>query len=84
MKLRISVTGGGCSGFQYNFSLDDQTHDDDVLIEQDGVAVVLDETSVPFVSGAVLNFKTDLMGAYFTMENPNATSTCGCGTSFSV
>lgn len=84
LKLRISVTGGGCSGFQYNFSLDDQMGDDDVVIEQGGVAVVLDETSVPFVNGATLNFKTDMMGAYFTMENPNATSTCGCGTSFSV
>ena len=84
MKLRISVTGGGCSGFQYNFSLDDKMGDDDVVIEQGGVAVVLDETSVPFVNGATLNFKTDLMGAYFTMDNPNATSTCGCGTSFSV
>jgi iron-sulfur cluster insertion protein len=84
MKLRVSVTGGGCSGFQYNFSLDDKVNGDDVLVEKDGVSVVMDETSVPFVSGATLNFKSDLMGAYFAMENPNATSTCGCGTSFSV
>lgn len=84
MKLRISVTGGGCSGFQYNFSLDDKVNDDDVLFERDGIAVVMDETSIPFVGGATLNFTADLMGAYFTVDNPNATSTCGCGTSFSV
>jgi len=84
MKLRIGVTGGGCSGFQYNFSLDDKVDDDDVLFERDGINVVVDETSIPFVSGATIDFKTDLMGAYFTMENPNASSTCGCGTSFSV
>lgn len=84
MKLRIGITGGGCSGFQYNFSLDDKVNNDDVLYERGGVNVVVDETSIPFVSGATINFKTDLMGAYFTMENPNANSTCGCGSSFSV
>jgi len=84
LKLRISVTGGGCSGFQYNFSLDDKVGDDDVLFEREGINVVVDETSVPFVGGATIDFNTDLMGAYFTMNNPNASSTCGCGTSFSV
>ncbi|OEJ65997.1 iron-sulfur cluster insertion protein ErpA [Magnetovibrio blakemorei] len=84
MKLRIGVTGGGCSGFQYNFSLDATVNDDDLVFERDGVNVVVDEVSVPFVNGAVLDFKADLMGQYFTVENPNATSTCGCGTSFSV
>ncbi|MEG3617889.1 iron-sulfur cluster insertion protein ErpA [Magnetovibrio sp. PR-2] len=84
MKLRIGITGGGCSGFQYNFSLDDKVNDDDVLFERDGIAVVVDETSIPFVSGTVLDFKNDLMGNYFTMDNPNASSTCGCGSSFSV
>jgi len=84
MKLRIGITGGGCSGFQYNFSLDDKVNDDDVLFERDGIKVVVDETSIPFVGGATIDFKTDLMGAYFVMENPNASSTCGCGTSFSV
>lgn len=84
LKLRIGITGGGCSGFQYNFSLDDKVGDDDVLFERDGINVVVDETSIPFVSGAVIDFKTDLMGAYFVMENPNASSTCGCGSSFSV
>ncbi|MBL4613795.1 MAG: iron-sulfur cluster insertion protein ErpA [Magnetovibrio sp.] len=84
LKLRIGITGGGCSGFQYNFSLDDTVNDDDVLFEREGINVVVDETSIPFVSGAILDFNTDLMGAYFTMQNPNASSTCGCGTSFSV
>lgn len=84
LKLRISITGGGCSGFQYNFSLDDTVNDDDVLYERDGINVVVDETSIPFINGTLLDFKTDLMGNYFTMENPNATSTCGCGSSFSV
>ena len=84
MKLRIGITGGGCSGFQYNFSLDDAINDDDVTFEKDGINVVVDETSLPFVSGAVLDFKSDLMGAYFTVDNPNASSTCGCGSSFSV
>ena len=84
LKLRIGITGGGCSGFQYNFSLDDKTADDDVVFEENGVQVLVDETSLPFVSGAVLNFNTDMMGAYFVMDNPNADSTCGCGSSFSV
>lgn len=84
LKLRIGVTGGGCSGFQYNFSLDDKTAGDDLVFEEDGVQVLVDETSLPFVDGAVLNFKTDMMGAYFSMDNPNADSTCGCGSSFSV
>lgn len=84
LMLRIGITGGGCSGFQYNFSLDDKKGDDDVIFTKGGVNVVVDETSIPFVSGATIDFKTDLMGAYFTMENPNASSTCGCGSSFSV
>ncbi|MBF0250221.1 MAG: iron-sulfur cluster insertion protein ErpA [Alphaproteobacteria bacterium] len=84
LKLRIGITGGGCSGFQYNFSLDDKVGDDDLVFSEGGVGVVVDETSLPFVAGAVLNFKADMMGAYFTMDNPNASSTCGCGSSFSV
>ena len=84
LMLRIGITGGGCSGFQYNFSLDDKIGDDDVVFSKNGINVVVDETSIPFVSGATLDFKNDLMGNYFTMDNPNASSTCGCGTSFSV
>ncbi len=84
MMLRIGITGGGCSGFQYNFSLDSEIHDDDRIFEEGGIKVVTDETSIPFVAGATLDFKTDLMGAYFSVDNPNADSTCGCGSSFSV
>jgi len=84
LKLRVCVNGGGCSGFQYAFSLDEKIAEDDILVEQGGVTVLVDEQSLPFVDGAVLNFTTDLMGAYFTMDNPNASSTCGCGSSFSV
>lgn len=84
LKLRIGISGGGCSGFQYKFSLDEQVNPDDRIFSKNGVDVVVDETSVPFVTGATLDFKKDLMGAYFTMDNPNATSTCGCGSSFSV
>ncbi|MDH5188744.1 MAG: iron-sulfur cluster insertion protein ErpA [Rhodospirillaceae bacterium] len=84
MMLRVGITGGGCSGFQYNFSLDSAINDDDRTFEEGGIKVVIDETSIPFVAGATLDFKTDLMGAYFVMENPNADSTCGCGSSFSV
>lgn len=84
MMLRVGITGGGCSGFQYNFSLDEKINDDDRIFEEGGIKVVVDETSIPFVVGATLDFKTDLMGAYFVMNNPNADSTCGCGSSFSV
>ena len=84
MMLRVGITGGGCSGFQYQFSLDEKVNDDDRIFEEGGIKVVIDETSIPFVAGATLDFKTDLMGAYFAMENPNADSTCGCGSSFSV
>ena len=84
LMLRVGITGGGCSGFQYQFSLDEKINDDDRIFEEGGIKVVIDETSIPFVAGATLDFKTDLMGAYFVMENPNADSTCGCGSSFSV
>lgn len=84
LKLRIGVTGGGCSGFQYTFALEEQVNDDDLTFERDGITVLVDETSLPFVNGATLDFKTDLMGQYFSVDNPNASSTCGCGSSFSV
>lgn len=84
LMLRIQVSGGGCSGFQYGFSLDDTVNDDDRVFERDGVKVVADETSLDLLNGAELDFKEDLMGQYFQMNNPNATSTCGCGSSFSV
>ena len=84
MRLRVTVSGGGCSGFQYGFSLDDARNDDDLLYEKNGIEVVVDEVSLDFLKGSELDFKEDLIGSYFAMTNPNATSTCGCGTSFAV
>ncbi|MCR6632041.1 MAG: iron-sulfur cluster insertion protein ErpA [Magnetospirillum sp.] len=84
LMLRISVSGGGCSGFQYGITLDDQVNEDDVVGEQHGVKVVVDQTSLDLLSGTVVDFVEDLMGASFQFSNPNATSTCGCGSSFSV
>ena len=82
--LRVMVSGGGCSGFQYGFSLDTQTADDDMVFERDGARVVVDATSLDLLKGAELVYVDDLMGAYFRLDNPNAVSTCGCGSSFSV
>ena len=82
--LRIAVTGGGCSGFQYNFELDDVQADDDIVIEREGATVLVDPMSLDFLKGAELDFVDDLIGAAFKVNNPNATSSCGCGTSFSV
>lgn len=82
--LRVAVTGGGCSGFQYNFALDDTKLDDDLVIEKDGAVVVVDPMSLDFLKGAEIDFADDLIGASFKVNNPNATSSCGCGTSFSV
>jgi len=84
LKLRVSVQGGGCSGFQYNFALDDQTEPDDVTIEKGGVAVVVDGMSLMYVLGSRLDFVEDLTGSYFRVSNPNATASCGCGTSFAI
>ena len=82
--LRLAVTGGGCSGFQYNFALDDARADDDLAIEEGGVTVLIDSTSLEFLKGAEIDFVDDLIDASFKVNNPNATSSCGCGTSFSV
>jgi iron-sulfur cluster insertion protein len=82
--LRIAVSGGGCSGFQYGFSFDDQRNEDDVVFERDGVGVVVDEVSLDLLSGAEIDFVEDLMGAAFHIRNPNAASSCGCGNSFSI
>jgi iron-sulfur cluster insertion protein len=82
--LRITVSGGGCSGFQYGFSLDDQRNDDDRLFERDGVAVIIDEVSLDLLKGSEVDFVEDLIGSYFAIKNPNASSTCGCGSSFSI
>jgi iron-sulfur cluster insertion protein len=84
MRLRVAVSGGGCSGFQYGFSLDNELKDDDLLYEKNGIEVVVDEVSLDLLKGSELDFKEDLIGSYFAMTNPNATSTCGCGTSFAI
>ena len=82
--LRITVNGGGCSGFTYSFDFVDKSNDDDKTFETDGVKVVVDVASLEFIDGAVLNFEESLGGTHFTLEIPNATSSCGCGSSFSV
>lgn len=82
--LRVAVLGGGCSGFQYKFDLETTQNDDDIVIEKDGNRVVIDSVSQPFLEGAVIDYKDELIGAHFAIENPNATSSCGCGTSFSM
>ncbi|MGH7088696.1 MAG: iron-sulfur cluster insertion protein ErpA [Stellaceae bacterium] len=82
--LRLAVSGGGCSGFQYGFSFDDERHDDDQAFVRDGVELVVDEVSLELLRGAQIDFVEDMMGAYFQVRNPNAASSCGCGNSFSV
>lgn len=82
--LRIAVTGGGCSGFQYNFSIDDTRMDDDLVVERDGATVLIDPVSLDFLKGSEVDFVDDLIGQAFKINNPNATASCGCGTSFSV
>ncbi len=84
LKLRIMITSGGCSGFSYNFSLDDKVNDDDEVFTFGDVQMLVDEASLPFIEGSELDYVTDLMGSSFQMVNPNATSECGCGSSFSV
>jgi len=81
--LRVAVEGGGCSGFQYEIKLDDAA-EDDLVLEGAGERVVVDAISLPFLSNAVIDFSEELIGARFVIENPNATSSCGCGTSFSM
>jgi len=84
LRLRLSVDGGGCSGFQYKFALDDKQEPGDVEVERDGARVVIDGMSLMFLLGAELDFVEDLTGAYFRVHNPNATASCGCGTSFAI
>jgi iron-sulfur cluster insertion protein len=84
LKLRISVSGGGCSGFQYGFALDDQAEDGDIAIERAGARVVIDGMSLMYVIGCEVDYVEDLTGSYFRVTNPNATASCGCGNSFAV
>jgi iron-sulfur cluster insertion protein len=82
--LRIAVSGGGCSGFQYGLSFDAQRNADDFVFERDGVEVVVDDVSLDLLNGAEVDFVEDMMGASFQIKNPNAASSCGCGNSFSI
>jgi iron-sulfur cluster assembly accessory protein len=82
--LRISVSGGGCSGFQYSFELDASRSPDDLIVERDGATVLIDPVSLPYVTGSEIDFVDDLIGQSFQVRNPNATASCGCGTSFSI
>lgn len=81
--LRVAVEGGGCSGFQYDIRLDDPASDD-LVLEKDGAKVLVDAVSLPFLQNAVIDYSEELIGARFVIENPNATASCGCGTSFSI
>src|SRR4051794_35709437 len=82
--LRVSVNGGGCSGFQYGFALETARTDDDLVVEKDGATVLIDSMSLVYMTGAEIDFVDDLIGQSFKINNPNATASCGCGTSFSV
>jgi iron-sulfur cluster insertion protein len=84
LKLRVYISGGGCSGFQYGFTFDEEVNDDDTKIENGGVTVLVDSMSIQYLGGAEIDYKEDLSGAQFVIRNPNATTTCGCGSSFSA
>ena len=84
LKLRVFVSGGGCSGFQYGFTFDENVEDGDTLIEKQGVTLLVDPMSVLYLSGAEIDFSDGVEGAQFVIRNPNATTTCGCGSSFSA
>lgn len=84
LKLRVFVTGGGCSGFQYGFTFDEEVNEDDATMEKNGVTLLIDPMSYQYLVGAEIDFSEGLEGSQFVIRNPNATSTCGCGSSFSV
>jgi iron-sulfur cluster insertion protein len=84
LKLRTFVQGGGCSGFQYGFTFDEEQNEDDFAVEKPGMTLLIDAMSMQYLQGATVDYTEDLMGSQFTIKNPNAQSTCGCGSSFSV
>jgi iron-sulfur cluster insertion protein len=84
LKLRVFVQGGGCSGFQYGFTFDEVVNDDDTQMAKNGVTLLIDSMSLQYLLGAEIDYKDDLQGAQFVIKNPNATTTCGCGSSFSA
>ncbi len=84
LKLRTFIQGGGCSGFQYGFTFDEEQNEDDFIIEKNGIKLLIDSMSMQYLTGAVIDYIEDAMGSQFSIKNPNAQSTCGCGSSFSV
>ena len=84
LKLRVFVQGGGCSGFQYGFTFDEETAEDDTVLQKGGVTLLVDAMSLQYLVGAEIDYKEDLQGAQFVIKNPNASTTCGCGSSFST
>ena len=84
LKLRVFVTGGGCSGFQYGFSFDEAVAEDDTIVEKEGITVLADSLSIQYLMGSTVDYEEGLQGSRFSISNPNATTTCGCGASFSV
>ncbi len=84
LKLRVYVQGGGCSGFQYGFQFEENQNDDDISVEKDGVTLLVDTLSFQYLMGSEVDFKDDLQGTRFTVSNPNAATTCGCGSSFGI
>ena len=84
LKLRVFVTGGGCSGFQYGFTFDESTNEDDTAMQRGGVTLLIDPMSLQYLAGAEIDYQENVEGAQFVIKNPNATSTCGCGSSFSA
>lgn len=84
LKLRVFVQGGGCSGFQYGFTLDELSEDDDFTFEKDGINVVVDSMSMQYLNEAMIDYTEDMMSSSFTIKNPNVTATCGCGSSFTI
>ncbi|MHB9102755.1 MAG: iron-sulfur cluster insertion protein ErpA [Sulfuricella sp.] len=84
LKLRVFVSGGGCSGFQYGFTFDETTNEDDTTVEKNGVALLIDPMSFQYLAGSEIDYQEGLQGSQFVIKNPNATTTCGCGSSFSA
>jgi iron-sulfur cluster insertion protein len=84
LKLRVFITGGGCSGFSYGFTFDEDVAEDDAVVERDGVTVLIDALSYQYLMGSQVDYQEDLQGAQFVVSNPNATATCGCGNSFAI
>lgn len=84
LKLRVYITGGGCSGFQYGFTFDDKVNDGDMMLEQDGAKMIVDPMSLQYLVGGRVDFSDGLEGSRFLVDNPNATATCGCGSSFNI